>query len=343
MPLIRYIKRKFSPESQALIKQANRILRDFGRRGFRLTLRQLYYQFVSKGLIPNTPRSYKNLGSVVNSGRLAGEIDWDHIEDRTRNLRKNSHWSTPADIINSAASSYRLDMWATQTYRPEVWIEKDALVGVIEGICSRLDVPYFACRGYNSQSEMWGAAQRLLEWRDAGQKPIILHLGDHDPSGMDMTRDTLKRMRRFGSNVEIDRLALNMDQIRAHNPPPNPAKVTDSRAAGYIAEFGDSSWELDALDPDIIVGLVRDAIEELIDREPWDAKMAEFKRERFLLRQASGHWNELVTFLEENYGHETDEEDDEEDTSSEDDGEDEDDEDVDSTGDEEESEDDESE
>lgn len=297
MPKIEYVARKFSSASTALIDKANEIIGEYEGQGFQLTLRQLYYQFVARGLIPNSLKSYKNLGSVVNDGRLAGLIDWDHITDRTRVLRKNSHWETPGGVIKSAADSYLIDMWKSQPWRPEVWIEKDALVGVIEDVCESLDVPYFSCRGYTSQSEMWAASQRMIEYGDEDKTPIIFHLGDHDPSGKDMTRDIEDRLQMFMGGIELKRLALNMDQVEHFKPPPNPAKLTDSRAEVYIREFGNDSWELDALDPAVIVELVRRSIQKLIDKEQWDKDAKRLKVERSLLNKAAKNWDEVAEFL----------------------------------------------
>lgn len=272
MPCIQYIKKRFRADSLARIEKANEIIADYQAQGFDLTLRQLYYQFVSRDLIPNTQKSYDNLGSLISDARLAGLVDWDAIQDRTRHLRGNSHWDSPAAIVDACASQYRIDRWADQTFRPEVWIEKDALVGVIEGVCKRLDVPYFSCRGYTSQSEMWGAGQRLLRYVRAGQTPVIFHFGDHDPSGIDMTRDIQDRLNLFiGSAIQIQRIALNMDQIEEYTPPPNPAKLTDSRAEAYIAKFGYESWELDALEPNTIVDLVENSIQNIIDLGSWES------------------------------------------------------------------------
>lgn len=165
MPKIKYQDFAFRPATLSLIDTANKIITEYQAQGFDLTLRQLYYQFVSRDIISNTQQSYKNLGSVVNDARLAGMIDWDTIVDRTRELRTLSHWNSPADIVDTCAKQFNIDRWAGQKYRPEVWIEKDALVGVFERICRELDVPLFSCRGYTSQSEMWVAAQRMLGYR----------------------------------------------------------------------------------------------------------------------------------------------------------------------------------
>ena len=269
MPKIRYLCKSFRSDTLDVIEQANAIIEVYAAQGFDLTLRQLFYQFVSRGLIPNKDSEYKRLGSIVNDARLAGLIDWDHITDRTRNLRGNSHWDEPQDIMRSAAHSFAIDKWATQYYRPEVWIEKDALVGVIESVCEELDIDYFSCRGYTSQSEMWSAGQRLEHYANIGQVPLIVHLGDHDPSGIDMTRDIDDRLTLFTGNIEVERIALNMAQIETYNPPPNPAKVTDSRATSYIRRYGHSSWELDALEPSVIAQAIQTTVLAYRDEALW--------------------------------------------------------------------------
>jgi hypothetical protein len=260
MPSITYKPKRFTADSEAIIAKADEICTAYMAQGYTLTLRQLYYQFVARGLLANTEKNYDKLGSLVNDARLAGLIDWDAIEDRTRHLRKLADWASPKDIIEACFTQFRYDRWQHQPTRVEVWIEKDALVGVIEGICNRYRVPYFACRGYSSQSEQWRAGRRFLGYRQGGQDVLVLHLGDHDPSGIDMTRDNDDRLAIFASGedgedfelesgLRVKRIALNMNQVRQYNPPPNPAKLSDSRAASYIERFGNQSWELDALEP----------------------------------------------------------------------------------------------
>lgn len=259
----------YNPRAKArkIIEICNTIITEYTDAGFDLTLRQLYYQLVARDKIPNTQKSYSNLGVIVNKARLGGLISWDAIVDRTRTVYSKSHWENPHEILYTAWKSYFVDMWKDQRYRPEVWIEKDALRGVISGICTELDVPYFACRGYVSQSVMWRSALRAIECNKNGQQLIIVHLGDHDPSGIDMTRDIEDRIRLLGSNAsfQMRRIALNMDQVDEYGPPPNPAKVTDSRFETYQSEFGDDSWELDALDPRTIIELIKEEIRSMID------------------------------------------------------------------------------
>jgi hypothetical protein len=338
-----YENKRFGPAKLKTIAQANEILEEYERQGYDLTLRQLYYQFVSRDLIPNNERSYKNLGTTINDARLAGLIDWDHIVDRTRNVRSVQHWADPAAIIDATARSFRVSLWEAQNDYVEVWIEKDALVGVIIGICTELDVPYFSCRGYTSQSEMWAAAQqRLLGPVTEGKRVTILHLGDHDPSGIDMTRDIQDRLQLFIATdyarnrgkadprwdsysevnqdltlrqwvneaydrLTINRIALTMSQVNQYNPPPNFAKLSDSRAGvrkdgsvipgGYVDTYGWESWELDALEPAVLIELIRSNVEDLIDDGAWDAAKEREEEGQRLLRLASTRWTEIVEGL----------------------------------------------
>jgi hypothetical protein len=324
---IEYSRINFSSSSLEIIDRATNILEEYAIRKIIVTLRQLYYQFVARDLIENKQTEYKRIGKIINDARLAGMIDWDHLQDRTRNLIKLPHWSDPGGVIESAADSYQRDLWDGQEKHVEVWIEKDALLGVIEGVCEELDVPFFSCRGYTSQSEMWSASQRLLQHIRSGKKVHIIHLGDHDPSGRDMTRDIRARLSDFANHhltedyaqakgngrkalgdtidkylalraIEIHRIALNMDQVVQHNPPPNPAKITDSRAAAYIAEFGAESWELDALNPDVLVGLVRDNILRHMNVGLWEEQRDRQEEERSVLNRTSENWAEVRDFVE---------------------------------------------
>jgi hypothetical protein len=273
-----FVEKNFKDASLDIIHDANLIIDEYRAQGFILTLRQLYYQFVARDLLPNTQRSYKRLGSIINDARLAGLVDWQSIEDRTRNLKSNYHYENPRQAIQDALDTYEIDMWENQSQRVEIWIEKNALVGIIDGVCREMDVPYFACIGYVSQSEQWRAYQRARHYElGRNQTTVILHFGDHDPSGIDMTRDNQDRLNIFmgWEAVKVKRLALNWDQIEEFNPPPNPAKITDSRFASYAERYGDQSWELDALEPSVMTDLIRKHVEEHRDPDLWEAKVQE--------------------------------------------------------------------
>jgi hypothetical protein len=297
VPKIQYVARNFSASSRTIIDQANTIIAEYNAQGYDLTLRQLYYQFVSRDLLSNTQESYKRLGSIINDARLAGEIDWNHIEDRTRGVEALATWSDPADIVSACASQFRLDLWATQSYRPEVWIEKEALAGVFERVCNELRVPYLSCRGYTSQSEMWRARRWLARSQKAGQKPVIFHFGDHDPSGIDMSRDIRDRLKTFMGGVKFERLALNMDQVEEYEPPPNPAKMQDARAAIYVEEYGDESWELDALEPAVLVQLVDEAVHAIRDDDLWQEAADREDEARRLLGAVAEDWQGITEGL----------------------------------------------
>lgn len=270
---------KFRADALKVIDTANKIIGEYEAQGLDLTLRQLYYQFVGRGLLGNNDTNYKMLQRVVSDGRLAGLVSWTSIEDRTRNRQGHRTFTTPRKAYEALVREgdrwqYRRDLWADQPWRPEVWVEKEALVGVIQGICNQLRVDFFACRGYNSQSEQWRAGQRFAGYQGKGQRPIVFHLGDHDPSGIDMTRDNRDRLEMFaGTPVMVQRLALNMAQVEELRPPPNPAKLSDARAADYVAQFGDSSWELDALSPTYIRDLIKRAVDRVRDEDAWERSL----------------------------------------------------------------------
>lgn len=189
------------------------------------------------------------------------------------------------EIIISAADEYAIDTRADQDDYVEVWVEKDALVGVIERACEPLDISYLSCRGYVSQSAMWRAAMRFRRKEQNGQGTIMLHLGDHDPSGIDMTRDIQDRLAMFGSEVLVKRIALSMKQVKKYKPPPNPAKTTDSRYESYIEKYGEDSWELDALDPRVINDLITNQAGNYTDEERRDILIEKQERDRQELRE----------------------------------------------------------
>lgn len=332
-----------SGDSLGLVDHASDIIAEYNRQGYTLTLRQLYYQFVARDLIPNNDRSYKRLGEVINRARMGGRLDWLAIEDRTRNLAAPAYWTSPQDIIDSAAKGFSIDLWEGQPVHVEVWVEKEALAGVVARAADEWQVGYFSCRGYVSQSEQWRAARRFHRKLQAGKRVLVLHLGDHDPSGIDMTRDITTRLTQFiltdeqgwpnaafgdpesdevygawldladrydSDNTwtapdedrppfEVRRIALNYDQVVEYSPPPNPAKLTDSRATEYIERFGRSSWELDALNPATLHALISTHIEGVVDVDLRNARVAEEAAMQATLTDlAAVPWDDIVAFVE---------------------------------------------
>lgn len=325
MGRIAYDNKSFRADATYLIETSDKICREYRRQGYDLTLRQLYYVIVSRDLFPadrkwtlknnkwvkdpqgtiNAEPNYDWLGRVISEARENGELDWNYIVDRTRNLVGWRQFDDPADCIMDAAEGYGIDLWDSQPNRIELWVEKEALAGIVERIAGRWNIPYFCCRGYVSQSEMHSAAKRLQSYVDRGQNPVIIHLGDHDPSGIDMTRDIRDRLSLYMTNglhntfgvpegdvtalryvadndvpLTVERVALTIDQVRQYNPPPNPAKLTDSRAGGYIEEYGNESWELDALTPQQMTEIVDSTVNLYLIEENFDEAKKRQKEER---------------------------------------------------------------
>ena len=269
-----FTSKAFRGSSRTIIDTANAICAEYAAQGYNLTLRQVYYQFVARGLLANKDQNYKRLGSIINDARLAGEMDWDYIQDRTRNVRGGfGGYLNPGQFIEEVVDSYVEPIWVDQHYRPEVWVEKDALVDVVARACGPDRVPHFSCRGYVSQSEMYAAAKRMERQLRRGRTPVVIHLGDHDPSGIDMTRDIRERLSLMAwEPIEVRRIALTMEQIDQYQPPPNPAKLSDSRGAGYVEEYGYESWELDALEPTVLNALIQAEIDTLVDRDALESR-----------------------------------------------------------------------
>lgn len=298
-----YTPRKFNDSTQLVILRANDIIQEYRDAGYTLTLRQLYYQFVSRGLMPNKLKSYKRLSAIMADARLAGAIDWEAIVDNTRNLDKRSSWSTVKEMMYSAAAGYHRDMWEDQPYRVQIWLEKDALSGIFSNVCWQYDVPLLSCRGYTSISEMWLSAMRLVKYIKEGQSVVVLHFGDHDPSGIDMTRDIIDRVgtflagHRIHRGFRVERIALNYDQVVSLSLPPNPVKLSDSRSGAYTKDYGDESWELDALDPRTLRDLAEEEIKKYVDEDIWNESVDKIAAGTRELEAACKHWPDIRRFM----------------------------------------------
>lgn len=270
-----FIEKNFRDDTLTLIYTCDQIVESYRADGYDLSLRQLYYQLVSKNIIPNKQSEYSRLGAIITDARMAGLIDWNTIVDRTRTLRGWQDDISPGVALRALGRNFQVNLWKDQPCYLEVWVEKEALLDVVRRASMTWRAPYFACKGYASASAMYRAAQRFANALDEDKEPIIVHLGDHDPSGIDMTRDISDRLGAFMAETDVQRVALNIDQVRAYNLPPNPAKLTDSRASGYIEEFGRGSWELDALEPGTLVTLIETTIEQYVDKDLWNAQRDE--------------------------------------------------------------------
>lgn len=300
MTYIKYREVHLRADALDMVDKANTILADMADQGYTLTLRQLFYQFVSRNWIANSEKTYKRLGEVVAKARLSGRISWTAIEDRGRGLNCWGFVEDPLDVVDGLEFGLALDLWKRQPNYVEVWVEKDAMVNVLSKACRRLKVPFMACKGYLSLSEAWRAGLRFNEASKHGQNPVLIYLGDHDPSGMHMTEDHESKQRMFAhlGPVDVRRIALNMDQVDKYGPPPNPTKAQDSRSKGYIAQFGSTCWELDALTPSVVDGLITKHIDALRDKKVWEATLAEQEEKRKLLAAVHGNWPVIERYLQ---------------------------------------------
>lgn len=287
----------FQINQSGLLKK---ILEIIGQYTTALTNRQLYYQLVADTIIPNAQKIYKRICTFITDARYGGEIDWNAIEDRGRTPERHSQWNNIKELVESACHSYRLPRWDSQKYYVELFCEKQAMEGILQPIADKYHI-YFGCnKGYSSASMMYELAKRLKKQLSDNKKLVVLYLGDHDPSGLDMIRDIQERITEFIWSYEkeyfmsysicygqmekdevfqVVPVALTTNQVKQYNPPPNPTKITDPRAKHYLAEFGNKSWELDALKPDVLTNLTEQSILKYLDIDKYNAVIKREKKE----------------------------------------------------------------
>jgi len=273
------------------VTAVNRIIRQYT---IPLTLRQIYYRLVVQNLIPNLRSAYNGLSAQLVRAREMREVDESRITDRSRSIEDRA-FDSPTAFLEAAIwtteNRFFYRYWKTQGVYCEAWVEKDALSQVIAGAVEELNTIVAPSRGYSSYSYVRDAVRRFQKNRGPAERVVVLHFADHDPSGLDMTRDLQDRFnaysRGFLFSVEVKRIALSFDQVRQYDLIPNPTKVTDSRAAGYMAQYGDECWELDAIEPDELVRLVRESAEsEVTDWDAWDELKVQDEKEREQIRKA---------------------------------------------------------
>lgn len=266
---------RLSTKNKVRLNTIEDIVYDYQEQGYRMTLRQLYYQLVSRDIIPNKVSEYGKLSRLLKEGRMGGIIDWDAIEDRLRVPYLPYYASNPKDAINDIVNSYRLDRQQGQDTQVEVWVEKDALSGVLKPITSEYHINLLVNRGYASATAIHDLFTRIVT---SNKKIKLYYLGDFDPSGLDIVRDINQRVNEMldgggydGSIFELERIGITQQQIQEYNPPPNPAKLSDTRAKEFVRKFGKYSWEVDALPPETLHILLRSKIETSINLDMYNA------------------------------------------------------------------------
>ncbi len=266
-----------------IVSRIVQIVKTFQADNYVLTLRQLHYQLVKANLIVNHTSAYKKLGDILDDCRYSGVIDWAAIEDRGRVPYLPYYADDLPDALDDIYNSYRLDRQRDQPNVVELWTEKDALSGILKRTTQKYHIRLVVNKGYSSSSAMYQAYERIVNNAYENRPTVILYFGDHDPSGLDMVRDIRERllfMLENGDNsgiqiwddyLQVIPIGLTMEQIKRHNLPPNPAKMTDSRSEGYIREYGKVCWEVDALDPAQLTAIVEANIADHIDMDRFEA------------------------------------------------------------------------
>jgi hypothetical protein len=260
-------RRWLSKATQAL-REA--ILETFEDTGKPVTVRQMFYLLTVRGAVEKEESGYRKAQRQLLALRRAGLVPYNWIADNTRWMRKPTTYAGLGDFFDRAAAYYRQDLWVRSDVYVEVWCEKDALAGVLMPVTREYDVPLMVARGYSSETFAYNAAEAMGE---TGKPCYVYYTGDFDPSGWQIARTLEGCLLGFGAPVVFERLAVNPEQIQTWALPTRPSKISDTRCKAFFAEFGDGteSVELDAIHPDLLRGLVRDAIEQHIDHGQLEA------------------------------------------------------------------------
>jgi hypothetical protein len=226
-----------------------------------MTVRQVYYRLVSSQVIKNDRVQYQAVSNALVWARQEGFIPWEWIEDRLRRPRTVSMWDDLVDFGETLIPAYRRNVWASQSCYFEVWLEKDALSGIFEDVLEPYGVTLNVGRGYDGWDSIHNASERFGN----GEKGTILYFGDFDPSGEDMVRSLVERLRFFRCEPEIVKCALTLGDVNRYNLPPDFTKATDTRQRGFVEKYGDIAVELDALPVDVLVQRIKGEVESRMD------------------------------------------------------------------------------
>lgn len=245
-----------------------------------MTVRQVFYQAEIRGIVEKSEAGYNKVQRALVEMRRDGRLPYNWIADNTRWQRKPRTFDGPEAALRDVAAFYRKSLWSTANAYCEVWLEKDALAGVVVEVTSEFDVPLMVSRGYSSLSFLHSAAQHIAALNVPAH---LYHLGDFDPSGVDAGNKIEEALSQLAPDAEIhfERLAVLPEQISAWTLPTRPTKTTDTRAKG----FGTISVELDAIDPVRLRGLVRRAIEVHLPPDQMEVLRVAEASERELLHQ----------------------------------------------------------
>lgn len=248
-----------------------------------MTVRQVFYQATVRNVVDKTEAGYTKVQTDLVHMRKAGDLPYDWLADNTRWQRKPLTFSSVQHALNDTARLYRKALWTNAGSYVEIWLEKDALSGVVMPVTSLYDVPLMVARGYASLSFLHSAAEYISE---IGVPTYIYHLGDYDPSGVDAGKKIEQTLREMAPAAELhfERIGVTSEQIREWRLPTRPTKQSDTRSKN----FGDISVELDAIEPDMLRSLVEAVIQRHLPRRQFEILKAAEESERLLLRSLVG-------------------------------------------------------
>jgi hypothetical protein len=273
---------------------------------YAMTLRQLYYALVSISAILKTEAGYGKLRRVIVALREDGTIPWDWLVDHTRSVFAVRTWDGIEGLLTDSATLYRRDLMRQQDVAIQLWAESDSIGSVITQVADRYTIPTFIGRGYSARGYLWSAARDAVAAHEAGKTVVILHVGDFDPSGVDIFRDVEETLRIYATAVlvgrpasyvrqlenrdhwthwlEFERLALTQEQVDEYGLPSRPPKASDVRTAKFT---GSGAVEVEALPVEALLAIVEQAIVEWIDPgELQVAKLAEASEREIAVRIA---------------------------------------------------------
>jgi hypothetical protein len=255
-----------------------------------MTIRQLFYQIASRGVIENNRSCYQMVSRVMTKARHDGRCRWEYIVDRSRpeyapNVFKDAHGY--AEVVRR---SYRKDYWELQPNHVEVWTEKDAIIGCIEGLTNELGITVRVGRGFNSVTKRHQIQSLFRQIDRSGKRIFVLYLGDHDPSGVAIEKDLCEKVR---ANFSIKRIAIHKADIRQFNLPPLRVKDSDSRSVEFVRNHGPDCVELDALPANELRRRIRDTVHSLMDRTKWERAIEVEKAEMASIISSMELWNKL--------------------------------------------------
>jgi len=254
------------------------IMRSLDKIGTPMTVRGLFYQLASVwNLIPKTEQGYVTAAKQILSMRRAGVLPYSFIADNTRWVRRPDTYSGLSAYFEHGRRAYRRAIWDNQRDYVEIWCEKDAVAGLISDVTNEWDVPLMVIRGYSSETFAYNAAEAI---KAQGKPAYVYYFGDHDRSGVQIAKDIERKLKRFGAQVNFERVAILEWQIEAYNLPTRPGKDDG---------FGDCV-EIDALPANLFRQMVKHCILRHIDQAAYDAAIETERLERETLETIANNW-----------------------------------------------------